>query len=288
MQLCGTRMRSDARNPFRYGALALDEAFTDREEELAELTADVRNGQDVVVFAPRRYGKSSLIWRASQSLIAEGVLVGHVDLMTTPTKGRLAEKLARTIHEDIASPLYRARERLADLPRPPHRTRDHRQPGRRLAELQLRCGASPRGRRCDPRAPAAASRHAGCRARAPRRDRPRRVSGDRRDRPQLAEAHALRLSGAARGRPRVSRQQAAHDAADLQRRERAVLEKRQADGTGHDPRRRVRRLHRRPFLGDGTDGRSEGDRPRARDHVGPSVRDPGALLLPLGRDACRR
>ena len=105
-------MRSDARNPFRYGALALDEAFTDREDELAELTADVRNGQDVVVFAPRRYGKSSLIWRASQSLIAEGVLVGHVDLMTTPTKGRLAEKLARTIHEDIASPLYRARERL--------------------------------------------------------------------------------------------------------------------------------------------------------------------------------
>ena len=104
MQFCGTRMRSDARNPFRYGALALDEAFTDREDELAELTADIRNGQDVVVFAPRRYGKSSLIWRASQSLIAEGVLVGHVDLMTTPTKGRLAEKLARTIHETSHHP----------------------------------------------------------------------------------------------------------------------------------------------------------------------------------------
>jgi hypothetical protein len=41
-------------NPFRFGALALDEAFTDREAELRELTADVRNGQDVVLFAPRR------------------------------------------------------------------------------------------------------------------------------------------------------------------------------------------------------------------------------------------
>jgi hypothetical protein len=41
-------------NPFRFGALALDEAFTNREREIAELRADVLNGQDVVVFAPRR------------------------------------------------------------------------------------------------------------------------------------------------------------------------------------------------------------------------------------------
>ena len=34
-------------NPFRYGALALDEAFTDRAAEVAELLTDVLNGQDV-------------------------------------------------------------------------------------------------------------------------------------------------------------------------------------------------------------------------------------------------
>src|SRR5215210_597599 len=99
-------------NPFRYGALALDEAFTDRESEIAELRADVRNGQDVVIFAPRRYGKSSLVWRASQLLAREKVLVAHVDLMTAPTPSTFAEKLARTIHDDIASPLLRAKERL--------------------------------------------------------------------------------------------------------------------------------------------------------------------------------
>ena len=99
-------------NPFRYGALALDEAFADREDELAELEADARNGQDVVIFAPRRFGKTSLIWRASQRLIADGVLVAHVNLMTTPTLAKLAEKLARTIHDDLATPLFRARERL--------------------------------------------------------------------------------------------------------------------------------------------------------------------------------
>jgi uncharacterized protein len=100
------------RNPFRYGALALDEAFTDRAAEIRELEADVRNGQDVVIFAPRRYGKSSLMWRVAQRLVAKRVLVAQADLMTTPTKERLAEKLARTIHDDVASPLLRARERL--------------------------------------------------------------------------------------------------------------------------------------------------------------------------------
>jgi hypothetical protein len=99
-------------NPFRFGALALDEAFTDREAELAELGSDILNGQDVVVFAPRRYGKSSLVWRASQEAIARGVLVAHVNLMTAPTREKLAEKLAETIHDDVASVLIRARERL--------------------------------------------------------------------------------------------------------------------------------------------------------------------------------
>ena len=56
-------------NPFTYGALALDDAFTNRETELRDLVADMENGQDVVLYAPRRYGKSSLVIRA----IAAGV-----------------------------------------------------------------------------------------------------------------------------------------------------------------------------------------------------------------------
>ncbi len=103
---------ADAVNPFRFGDLALDEAFTDRTDELKELTADLRNGQNVVVFAPRRYGKSSLLWRAAQQVSRRGgVLVAQVDLMRAPTKERLAEKLAATIYEDIASTLFRVRER---------------------------------------------------------------------------------------------------------------------------------------------------------------------------------
>ena len=64
-----------------------------------------------MVFAPRRFGKSSLVWRAMQQLAPAGVLVAQVDLMAAPTKRQLAEKLADSIFENIASPLERVRER---------------------------------------------------------------------------------------------------------------------------------------------------------------------------------
>src|SRR5882757_166919 len=97
----------DATNPFLFGTLALDESFADRQREIAELAADIRNGQDVVVFAPRRYGKSSLISAAAQVLAKDKVLVADVDLMTTPSKERFAAALASSIYEHIASPLER-------------------------------------------------------------------------------------------------------------------------------------------------------------------------------------
>ena len=105
-----------ARNPFSFGDLALDETFTDREAELAELRSDVLNGQNVVVFAPRRYGKTSLVWRATQELVSrDRALVAQIDLMRTPTKEQFAAKLAQSIYEQIASPLFRARERATQI-----------------------------------------------------------------------------------------------------------------------------------------------------------------------------
>ncbi|HEY0392462.1 MAG TPA: ATP-binding protein [Solirubrobacterales bacterium] len=102
---------TDSTNPFSFGALALDESFADRESELAELVSDIRNGQDVVIFAPRRCGKSSLVWRAARVLSARRVLVAQVDLMTTPTKESLAAALAKSVFDEIASPLERVREK---------------------------------------------------------------------------------------------------------------------------------------------------------------------------------
>lgn len=99
-------------NPFHYGDLALDEAFTNRETELRALQADLRNGQNVAIIAPRRYGKSSLVRRASQDVMSEGLIVVEVDLMKTPTKEKLASKLARSIYDDLATVVFKAKEGL--------------------------------------------------------------------------------------------------------------------------------------------------------------------------------
>jgi uncharacterized protein len=102
-------------NPFTFGDLALDEAFTDREPELRELVSDMLNGQNVLVYAPRRYGKSSLVLRATQEAMREKALVGYLDLMKTPTKERFAAALAKTIYADVASLVGQTFEKAAEL-----------------------------------------------------------------------------------------------------------------------------------------------------------------------------
>src|SRR5204862_294675 len=127
-------------NPFKFGALALDEAFTDRDDELAELGAAMRNGQDVLVYAPRRYGKSSLVLAAAQQAVADGILVGYCDLLRITTKERFAAALAKTIHRDVDSATGQALDLAGEVRALRPRTlRRHRQGNRR------RC-AEPRPR----------------------------------------------------------------------------------------------------------------------------------------------
>src|SRR3954452_12552783 len=99
-------------NPFRYGPVALDEAFTDRETEVAELRRNALNGQDVVIFAPRRVGKTSLVRRVGQELGRRKALVAEINLMFTPTKEKLAGRLAQEIAEHLLGLVGRAKETL--------------------------------------------------------------------------------------------------------------------------------------------------------------------------------
>jgi hypothetical protein len=96
-------------NPFKYGPIALDESFTDRDAEVVELSADALNGQDVVIFAPRRYGKTSLVHRVAQRLTTRRALVAEVNLWFTPTKEKLAGRLAREV-ADLLGLAGKARE----------------------------------------------------------------------------------------------------------------------------------------------------------------------------------
>jgi AAA+ ATPase superfamily predicted ATPase len=64
-----------------------------RKEELKEITYLLRNGQSVVLIAPRRFGKTSLALAALQKLRRAGFLTANIDLFTIVGKRRLAENI---------------------------------------------------------------------------------------------------------------------------------------------------------------------------------------------------
>lgn len=49
------------RNPFEYGRELSAEELVDREEELREITATIRNRAKLFLIGPRRFGKTSLL-----------------------------------------------------------------------------------------------------------------------------------------------------------------------------------------------------------------------------------
>ena len=102
-------------NPFTYGVIVTGQYFTDREEELAELQLDIRSGQNVVIISPRRYGKTSLVFRAMEELTREGVLIAYIDLMQSESKAEFANVLANALYGGLVAPFDRAWKKAGDF-----------------------------------------------------------------------------------------------------------------------------------------------------------------------------
>jgi hypothetical protein len=86
-------------NPFSLG-LVTGERFCNRVAEIEQLSGNMRSGIHTVVYAPRRYGKSSLARVVMDRL--EGEMVGiYVDLSAAASPGVVAEKLYRRIVEAL-------------------------------------------------------------------------------------------------------------------------------------------------------------------------------------------
>ena len=231
-------------NPFTYGALALDDAFTNRETELRDLVADMENGQDVVLYAPRRYGKSSLVIRASQRALKRDVLVGYCDLMRTTTKERFAAALAKTIYADLESPGEQVVERAANLFRG-LRIRPTMEVDPDDLTLRFTFQAGRRPSDIDDTIERLLELPGKIAAERKRRvsivfDEFQEIVGLDRNFPNLMR---VGVPDAAGDRPRLPRQQAARARADLQRQERAFLAQREADGARPDRTREVRAVH---------------------------------------------
>lgn len=67
-------------NPFKYGGIVTGDDFADREEEIKQLVNDFTSGQHILLYSPRRYGKTSLIVRVLEVLQDKGVITSLIDL----------------------------------------------------------------------------------------------------------------------------------------------------------------------------------------------------------------
>lgn len=90
------------RNPYHFGSPASDSYFTDRAGELEQLRSLMLNGQNAILIAPRRFGKSSLLSRAIEQVRAAGGRTGKVSLMKCSTEQEVAEELMRGVLEGPA------------------------------------------------------------------------------------------------------------------------------------------------------------------------------------------
>jgi AAA+ ATPase superfamily predicted ATPase len=84
-------------NPFKYGKVVSGEDFADRTMETKQLVEDLRSGQNILLYSPRRYGKTSLIIRALDILRSQGVIIAYIDLFRCVTLSDLADKIVQEV-----------------------------------------------------------------------------------------------------------------------------------------------------------------------------------------------
>lgn len=95
-------------NPFIFGDVVKGEHFADREEELKTLSLDLAGGQNVLLFSPRRYGKTSLMIRVLDNLKAKGIVGIYVDLFRATSLQSLGKVYADAMTRATASKIEEA------------------------------------------------------------------------------------------------------------------------------------------------------------------------------------
>jgi AAA+ ATPase superfamily predicted ATPase len=82
-------------NPFKYGTIVTDEDFADRKEELELLVKELANGQNMILYSPRRFGKSSLMIMGLRELQKKGIMTAFIDLYDCTFLSDLVDKIVK-------------------------------------------------------------------------------------------------------------------------------------------------------------------------------------------------
>jgi uncharacterized protein len=84
-------------NPFSYGTIVKGEYFYDRHEECRRIVTTLSGGNNLVLFAPRRFGKTSLVFRAIEELVTLGYICVYFDFMPVYSRESFIEAYSKAI-----------------------------------------------------------------------------------------------------------------------------------------------------------------------------------------------
>ena len=87
-------------NPFTLGIVSKKD-FCNRNEELENLLSHARGGNNVVLLSPRRFGKSSLVYKTLEVLEREGFLCVYVDLFPVISERDFIERFSVGVFKGI-------------------------------------------------------------------------------------------------------------------------------------------------------------------------------------------
>jgi hypothetical protein len=97
-------------NPFNYISIAQGDNFYDRVEETKRIVDTLQGGNNLVLFAPRRYGKTSLVFRAMELLERQGISCVYFDLMPVYSLESFAELYLQVLYNKLSG-----KERLIQM-----------------------------------------------------------------------------------------------------------------------------------------------------------------------------
>jgi AAA+ ATPase superfamily predicted ATPase len=91
-------------NPFAYGTIVTAGQFYDRKEECAKLVDTLSGGNNMILYAPRRYGKTSLVFRVIEQLEKQGFLCIYFDFMPVFSMDSFVRLYTKTLSKKISNP----------------------------------------------------------------------------------------------------------------------------------------------------------------------------------------
>lgn len=90
------------KNPFKYGRRVSGDAFFNRTKVKADIRNVLDGGNNVLLYGPRRYGKSSLTGEILNALRKEGVACAELNMMDVASLDDFTMRFARSVYRELA------------------------------------------------------------------------------------------------------------------------------------------------------------------------------------------